>query len=592
MLSSTFTSYADIYYTQRYGESGYPSPPAPGLRLRHKTSNLLYHLGSSSELGNGSELSLSELFDAKHDAPSRRRKPCKFELVSDDSEDEDDASNHMPRKPSKLNHVSDNSDDESDSEEEKHTRATNETSNLSHGADEGWMNNILAWPAKLRSRAKPGSYRHLLLLLLEHEDAHAKTQYYMGQWLEFHYPGRLNKHLRGEATWATWMQEKAQLVSELKILRQMTEPLRRVPREIQVENLNLSKEQGSVDQLLVKFVRRFESKMIQYVRSNEERDVAPPLPIGDRHTAHMSRRYDMMDFCKASMTKQEFPNMELDLTAFERYDEQHKRLDRRKAKIATAVPAASSGLTRDGSDAEDALHMMFCITRWLGNARGYVAARLFCKVAERFSPWGPAPIISDLKYTLLRSLCDPVFPTRVKKPAIEKELDEKFGTETGGWQDVHKLASQHSSKRSVREVDVTSEHWEAIHKCRKSNMSLLSASLIKKEESYRSLLDWFGEGSDQSDTAPLMKGIDLNRGDKPTEPGLLPAPSRCRGPTPPPITVHGFTPFQHPQPMEAQEPKQHLSIEEPELAGAKEGKDNGFVEEVNPADGSNDAASE
>ncbi|BDD54587.1 hypothetical protein MAP00_000192 [Monascus purpureus] len=263
----------------------------------------------------------------------------------------------------------------------------------------------------------PGSYSHLLLILLEPWVELQKSQKSMTEWLRDRYPN-LDMDLPAPSRPSeTNITDQTFFGAEVEMLRKLLAPLREDSPLMPIFWINtrqLSAEK-MCDQLEAskRAIEEFKDDVAAVLGGdNDTRSIYFSLPVGWKRMSLLSKRQLRMDACRATLSWDDFCRTDLDFTSFFHYYKAHicklspdramemgwlppkelhlPNLSLRRDSGGRGEGATNTGLSTpsDGS-LNVMLNLMFDTARWLALARGLPAVHLFCDVARLFSGLKP-----------------------------------------------------------------------------------------------------------------------------------------------------------------------------------------------------------
>ncbi|KAL4904568.1 hypothetical protein BDW74DRAFT_185495 [Aspergillus multicolor] len=255
----------------------------------------------------------------------------------------------------------------------------------------------------------PGSYAHLLLILLETFEAVQGIQLGLEGWLKSRYNG--NPIILPSETSLT---EESFFAAEIETLRKLLEPIREGTKEsIFWVNTRRSDPAWTSEQLeaSARVIESFKHDVYAVLNSeHENRTFYSNLPISVERTAMYSLKQIRMDACRASLHWDTFKGTDIEFTAFYQYYKAHVAItEPAKARAIFWLPPKSPGTPRlsaeeaDKNDlanwnsqgvGDELIELLLKTALWLSLARGLAAVHLFCDVARLFLPRPPPKSIT------------------------------------------------------------------------------------------------------------------------------------------------------------------------------------------------------
>ncbi|KAE8376712.1 hypothetical protein BDV26DRAFT_282421 [Aspergillus bertholletiae] len=265
----------------------------------------------------------------------------------------------------------------------------------------------------------PGSYAHLLIVLLESYDKMQGIQANLESWLRERYKRWAITHPDN-----TSITDETFFGAEFEMLRKLFAPLRgedstrvywmnsRYPHHVKVcQQLEAS----------VKVIEEFKQDILREIKSRDERKtIYNPLPVSQARAVMMSMRDIRLRACRASLSWDGFSDSDIELTAFHQYYKNHlAKSNPAKARASgwlpppfPKTPRASAEEVEPGdlahwpSEGSDniSLNLMLRMALWLSVARGLAAVHLFCDIARHFTIHKPSARANDNYISYLQHL--------------------------------------------------------------------------------------------------------------------------------------------------------------------------------------------
>ncbi|KAE8147630.1 hypothetical protein BDV25DRAFT_131925 [Aspergillus avenaceus] len=278
----------------------------------------------------------------------------------------------------------------------------------------------------------PGSYEHLLVILLESNDRMQEIQYQLQIWLRDRYQCWAFTHPD-----LVSIADETYFVSELEILRKLLAPFRGEGESHIYWINNRRKVYKKVREELeaaVRVIELFKKDLYLELRTvDETKTFYTTLLVGQQRTSIMSVKHRRLDACKASMTWDGYAESDMELTVFHQYYKNYlSASEPEKARELSMLPpsdliapVASSEKAVPGDlahwpyeDKNGLIHLLIKMALWLSVGRGLSAVHLFCDIVRYFTIDGPPEDAKDDLISYLEFLTQ----IRVSDGSIKSEL--------------------------------------------------------------------------------------------------------------------------------------------------------------------------
>lgn len=316
---------------------------------------------------------------------------------------------------------------------------------------------VKAWIPRLGNDLFPGSYAHLLIILLEDWDQMEFFQHSMFKWLCERHPVPRYYHFGGIHS-----VDNRLFVSELEVLKKLLSPLwGDDSRPIYWIGSRLTHPDDSCDQVktAMRIIKHFKEEILAEIQgANEDSKSSPidptienvssdrlgtifsPQTVPEDHKAEVSVREFRINACKASLGWGEFLKTDLHFTSFHQYYKAHLiRTSPHRARAFGFLPPLYQHVPGYVPVHEDIQPTAWCswhrpdlrgsvldlilkIAVWLGLARGAAAVHLFCDVVRVFSRNKPTDLTDWDRIALLYHLT----AIRVSSDGINSGLTTPF----------------------------------------------------------------------------------------------------------------------------------------------------------------------
>ncbi|KAL4898245.1 hypothetical protein BDV59DRAFT_190115 [Aspergillus ambiguus] len=256
----------------------------------------------------------------------------------------------------------------------------------------------------LAQNPTPGSFNHLLVLLLENWPKMQNIQANLEDWLRDRYQRWAITHPSD-----TSIADETYFGAEIEMLRKLLAPLRGDDTgTVYWMNTRLPDCAEACKQLeaSAKVIEEFKRDVLVMIESHgEDRTIYSPLPVSHERTVMISMRQLRLDTCKATLSWDGFRQSDIELTRFYHYYKKYlSTYQPAKARasgwlppINLEVPRISRNPVREGDlvswppeyRQNISLDILLKTALWLGVARGLAAVHLFCDVARMFTIHSP-----------------------------------------------------------------------------------------------------------------------------------------------------------------------------------------------------------
>ncbi|KAL2834065.1 hypothetical protein BJY01DRAFT_259677 [Aspergillus pseudoustus] len=289
------------------------------------------------------------------------------------------------------------------------------------GFDPGAFGNIIvASLPKLAIHPFPGTYTHLLLLLLESFEILQTLQLGMEQWLLSCYNGN-----QFSSPTETNLVDENFFGTELEMLRRLLEPIREgTKKSIFWMNTRRADASWACEQLeaSIRVIESFKKDICAAAAqsSSGSKTFYSSLPVSVERDTMLSLRQHRIDACRASLYWDSYGGSDIELTSFFRFYKQHiSENEPAKARASGWLPPKSPQTPRlseqpalEGDLASwvslgidnEVLDLMLKTALWLSVARGLAAVHLFCDIARLFVLDKPSPELEDEHLHFLQCL--------------------------------------------------------------------------------------------------------------------------------------------------------------------------------------------
>ncbi|ODM24044.1 hypothetical protein SI65_01634 [Aspergillus cristatus] len=292
-------------------------------------------------------------------------------------------------------------------------------SNFARGFDAArFPDYVKTWIPRLGHDLFPGSYAHLMIILLEDWDQMECFQLSMFKWLcERHPIPRYYRICRARGI------DDRLFVTELGVLKKLLSPLwGDDPRPIYWIGSRLTNPDDSCDQVKtsMRIIKHFKEEISAEIHdANDDRTIFFPKTAPEDHKAEVSIREFRIDACKASLGWGEFLKTDLHFTSFHQYYKAHLiRTSPHRARALGFLPPLHEPIPDYLPVRPDAQPTAWCnwtrpelrgsvldlilkIAVWLGLARGAAAVHLFCDIVRAFSLKKPTDLTDRDRIALL-----------------------------------------------------------------------------------------------------------------------------------------------------------------------------------------------
>ncbi|KAE8352072.1 hypothetical protein BDV28DRAFT_161987 [Aspergillus coremiiformis] len=265
----------------------------------------------------------------------------------------------------------------------------------------------------------PGSYAHLLTILLESCGRMQNVQANLETWLRDRYKRWTITHPDD-----TSITDETFFGAEFEMLRKLLAPLRGEDstavywvnsRHIQSVKVCQQLEASA------KVIEEFKRDVLLAVKLDDEnKTIYNPLPVSQARAAMMSMKDIRLRACKASLSWDGLADSDIELTVFHQYYKSHlTRSNPAKARASGWLPPSSPKTPRASSEEAEpgdlahwpsgnpenvALNLMLKTALWLSVARGLAAVHLFCDIARHFTIHVPSVMANDDYVSYLQHL--------------------------------------------------------------------------------------------------------------------------------------------------------------------------------------------
>ncbi|KAL3458058.1 hypothetical protein BJX64DRAFT_292513 [Aspergillus heterothallicus] len=289
------------------------------------------------------------------------------------------------------------------------------------GFDPGSFGNVIvASLPKLASNPFPGTYAHLLLLLLESFEFLQTLQLGMEKWLLGCYKGN-----PFNSPTETNLVDENFFGTELEMLRMLLEPIREgTKKTIFWMNSRRAYASWTCEQLeaSIRVIESFKNDICAAATNacSTIKTFYSALPVSVERDSMLSLRQHRIDACRASLYWDSYSGSDIELTSFFRFYKQHiSRTEPAKARASGWLPPKSPQTPRlseqpalEGDLASwasfgidnEILDLMLKTALWLSVARGLAAVHLFCDIARLFVLDKPSLDLKDEHLHFLQCL--------------------------------------------------------------------------------------------------------------------------------------------------------------------------------------------
>ncbi|KAL4808683.1 hypothetical protein BDV18DRAFT_157623 [Aspergillus unguis] len=306
---------------------------------------------------------------------------------------------------------------------------------------------IIASIPMLTRNLFPGSYAHLLLLLLESFEMVQATQLSLEGWLAEHFHGNPIIHPTEIS-----ITDETFFGAEIEMLTKLLQPIREGTRNsIYWVNTRRMHPTRTCEELeaSIRVIESFKNDVCEALKDDHElRTFYTHLPISVERTAMFSMKQLRLDACKATLHWDNYNGTEIEFTSFFRFYKAHiSETEPEKARATGWLPPTSPGTPRLSAEEADEgdlaswishgvnneiIDLLLKTALWLSLARGLAAAHLFCDVARLFVLNEPNKAMTDeygrflLKLIRLRTATDGVqFSPTAPVPREPKTLPSR-----------------------------------------------------------------------------------------------------------------------------------------------------------------------
>ncbi|PLN78079.1 hypothetical protein BDW42DRAFT_196120 [Aspergillus taichungensis] len=288
------------------------------------------------------------------------------------------------------------------------------------GFDPGMFDReVLACLPNLSANIFPGSYKHLLVILLLDCGEIEKIQMALETWLNARYRTQEIPTLS-----ETSMVDVTYFVSEIEMLRKLVAPLRG-DTSVPIYWVNTRRKDSSIvyKQLAasVEVIEQFKKDIMTALESDDEnRSMYTDLPVSTERTSILSIRQHRLDACKATADWDGFPKTDLEASSFHQLYKAYvceNMPDRARSSgwlppMAPDIPDSSSAKAEQGdlcvwpSEQHNSgfLSLLLKLAIWLSVARGQAAVHLYCDIARHFTAHRPSKSAREPYICFLRQL--------------------------------------------------------------------------------------------------------------------------------------------------------------------------------------------
>ncbi|KAL4788722.1 hypothetical protein BJX76DRAFT_363371 [Aspergillus varians] len=277
---------------------------------------------------------------------------------------------------------------------------------FTNGFDPGaFGSTIMASIPQLAEDLFPGSYAHLLLLLLESFDMLQNIQLGLETWIGSRYHGF--PIVQPSETSIT---DETLFAAEIETLRKLLEPIREGNKNsIFWLHTRRADPFRTCEQLeaSARVIETFKNDICAALNSDQENEtIYSTLPVSVERSAMISMKQLRLDACKATLHWDNFSGSELEFTSFFRFYKAHiSKNEPAKARASGWLPPKSPGTPRlsapEASEGDlaswvsygvedEVIDLLLKTAMWLSLARGLAAVHLFCDVARLFVLHQPA----------------------------------------------------------------------------------------------------------------------------------------------------------------------------------------------------------
>ncbi|EAU37543.1 predicted protein [Aspergillus terreus NIH2624] len=310
--------------------------------------------------------------------------------------------------------------------------------NFTRGFDPGnFSREVMSLIPMLAERATPGSFKHLLVLLLENWPKMQSIQASLEDWLRGHYQRWAITHPSD-----TSITDEMYFGSEIEMLRKLLAPLRGEDTgKVFWMNTRLPDCAKVCKQLeaSAKVIEEFKRDILASIESRgEDRTIYNSLPVSHERTVMISMRQLRLDACKATLSWDGFRQSDIELTRFYQfYKEYVSTYQPAKARASgwlppntPQVPHISVNVPREDDlvswppayRQNASLDLLLKTALWLSVARGLAAVHLFCDVARMFTIHKPPQGARDSLISFLLHLTQ----IRVSADGVQSRLASPF----------------------------------------------------------------------------------------------------------------------------------------------------------------------
>ncbi|KAB8074653.1 hypothetical protein BDV29DRAFT_201225 [Aspergillus leporis] len=296
---------------------------------------------------------------------------------------------------------------------------------------------VMAGLPLLSDNLFPGSYGHLLVILLETCGRMQGTQSNLEKWLRERYQCWAITHPDN-----TSITDETFFGGEIEMLRKLLAPLRGEDATpvywVNSRRLHCVKVCQQLE-ASVKVIEEFKRDVLMAIESNDgNKTIYNPLPVSQARVAMMSMKDIRLRECRASLSWDGFGETDIELTVFHQYYKSHlSRSDPIKARESGWLPPTSPEIPHASADeaepgdlahwpSEDpnnvTLDLLLKTALWLSVARGLASVHLFCDIARHFTIHKPSKIADDTHISYLQHLTQ----IRISADAVQSRRSTPF----------------------------------------------------------------------------------------------------------------------------------------------------------------------
>ncbi|KAF9886834.1 hypothetical protein FE257_011081 [Aspergillus nanangensis] len=311
--------------------------------------------------------------------------------------------------------------------------------NFTRGFDPGKFDDVVKTSLPiLHTDLFPGSYNHLLVILLEDLNKMETTQIALEDGLRERYKCWTLTHPSD-----TSITDETFFGAEIEILRKLLAPLRDDGDTTKVYWMNTRRpDRAKVCWQLetsVRVIREFKRDVLAAMESkNDDMTIYNPLPVSTERSADMSIKQHRIDACKATLSWDGFRESDIELTTFYQfYKEYVSTYEPAKARASGWLPPKTleaPHISTKAAKEQDlvswptehrnniTLSLLLKTAMWLSVARGLAAVHLFCDVARFFTLYKPPKLAKPSYICFLQHLTQ----LRVSIDGIQSHLPTPF----------------------------------------------------------------------------------------------------------------------------------------------------------------------